>query len=272
MITLQDIYVYPIKSLGGVSVKEWKLTGRGLRDDRRWMLVDEAGTFITQRQVPEMALLKLGMNETDWEVNHSRKEMPSLIIPREIEDGEQLNVTIFSDECMAIRVGEDVDQWFQEALGITCHLVYMPEESERQIDPRYAPEGANVSFADGYPYLLLGQASIDGLNARLDQPVPTNRFRPNLVVVGTAEHEEDSWEEIRIGEAYFDVAKPCARCVLTTVDQETGVKGKEPLFTLSTYRKEGNKVLFGQNLLWKSGGSVSVGAEVAVVSVKSLVV
>ena len=178
------------------------------------MLVDENGIFITQREVPEMALLQLGPRDNGWKIRHKSRDITPLEIPFEVSRRPEIQVQIFKDTCMALRVDKEIDQWFQQALGLTCHLVYMPDDAQRQIDLKYAKPGEVVSFADGYPYLLLSQASLDGLNARLEEPVPMNRFRPNLVISGVGAHEEDKWKEIQIGEVRFGVPKPCARCVV----------------------------------------------------------
>ena len=164
--------------------------------------------------------------------------------------------------------GDEVNGWFSDVLDVECRLVTMPETTRRRIPPEFAvnPGEDHVSFADGYPFLLIGEASLAEVNARLETPVPMNRFRPNLVVSGSEAFAEDSWKKIRIGETVFHLVKPCARCVLTTVDQATGVKdGKEPLKTLASFRTFDGKVLFGQNLIAENpGGVVRVGDEVEV--------
>jgi uncharacterized protein YcbX len=144
--------------------------------------------------------------------------------------------------------------------------VHFPDDSRRAVDPDYAAPADQVGFADGFPFLLISQASLDDLNARLDQPVPMLRFRPNLVVSGCGPYAEDGWKRIRIGDIEFRVAKPCSRCIIPTIDFATGERAREPLQTLMTYRKRDNKVYFGQNLLHDAGGRLEVGTQVEVLA------
>jgi uncharacterized protein YcbX len=262
---ISEIYIYPIKSLGGIQVPSAKVEARGLRYDRRWMLVDEQGRFLTQRQHTQMALLQEGLL-----VSHKQGLLEPLFVPFAAEEaGPELEVTVWDDAVTAREVGPAINAWFTKALGMPARLVHMPEQAHRPVDPRYATRGEEVSFADGYPFLIIGQASLDDLNSRLEQPVPMNRFRPNFVFRGGKPFEEDSWSKFVIGRKPFQAVKPCARCVLTTINQSTAEKGAEPLRTLSTYRQERNKVMFGQNLLSGSTGTLHVGEKLKVLSWKS---
>jgi len=174
-----------------------------------------------------------------------------------------------SEHVLAVRVSDEADRWFSDALGKPCHLVYMPEATHRTVDPAYARPTDAVSFADGYPYLLIGQASLDDLNQRLPDPIGMERFRPNIVVEGSLPYEEDSWQQFSVGELDFSGVKPCARCVLTTIDPATGERGPEPLRTLTTYRQYKHKILFGQNVLLtdvNATGTLRVGDTVAVLN------
>jgi uncharacterized protein YcbX len=168
-------------------------------------------------------------------------------------------VAIWKDQCVAVAAGAEADAWFTALLGTPCRLVTMPSSTVRQVDLGYAEPGDPVGFADGFPFLLISQGSLDELNRRLEHPVPMDRFRPNIVVDGCEPHAEDGWSRVTIGEISFRVVKPCARCVITTTDQQTGERGREPLRTLATYRRVGNKVLFGQNLIHDGVGAVRVG-------------
>lgn len=265
-IVLSEINIYPIKSLGGISLTSALIEERGLQYDRRWMLVDEHNQFMTQRKIHKMALIKIYM-EASY-IYASMPGMADLRIPLAPQISERITVTVWDDTCQAMVVSKEADNWFSEALQIPCKLVYMPDDSIRPVDHRYAKNNEFVSFADAYPFLLIGQASLNDLNQRLAQAVPMNRFRPNLVVTTTVPFEEDQWKSIRIGETVFHLVKPCARCVLTTIDQQTGVAGKEPLKTLSSYRTAHNKVLFGQNLIWgRQGNQIMQGDKVEIVSV-----
>lgn len=253
---VQDIYFYPVKSLGGLRTAAGRVMERGFEYDRRWMLVDEKNVFISQRSDPQLSLLTTKVTQEGIVVSSKEDPERGVIIPFAIEEPIVTEVSIWDDRVKASGVGEKCDQWFSEYLGRSCRLVHLPETGQRGIDARYAVHEEQVSFADAFPYLLIGQASLDDLNRKLEVPVGMNRFRPNIVFCGAEPFEEDRWKEIQIGAVKFKVAKPCARCVITTVDQETGIKGKEPLLTLSNYRRIGNKVLFGQNLIALNEGII----------------
>ena len=260
-LIIQDLYIYPIKSLRGIRVAEAKVEERGFNLDRRWMLIDESGKFISQRTFPIMALLSVEIGEDSLTVFHVSNPEESIEILFEEEVEEKVSVTVWDDEVPAKRVSAEIDEWFSKVLGINVSLVKMPLSTERKVDPRYAVNGESVSFADGMPYLLIGQKSLMDLNNKLQEPIPMNRFRPNIVFSGGEPFIEDSLKEIRIGEVKFQIVKPCARCVMTTIDQATGTKAAEPLKTLASYRKVGNKIFFGQNVVALSEGTIKVGDE-----------
>ncbi|GAA4454996.1 MOSC domain-containing protein [Nibrella saemangeumensis] len=267
MLTINELRIYPIKSLGGISVTEAAVEGKGFRYDRRWMLVTPDGQFITQRTYHQMALIDVALTGHCLRVWHRHRPNDVLEIAFDEYTGEHLPVTVWDSHGIdSVVVSEAADRWFTAAVGVPCRLVYMPEESQRQADLTYARNGEIVSFADGFPYLLISQASLDELNRRLDVPVVMLRFRPNIVVAGGEPHQEDGWDQFRIGDLDFYAAKPCARCVLTTVDPATGQKGKEPLRTLGTYRQKNNKIYFGQNVLSQSAGVVRVGDQLEIIS------
>ncbi len=262
-LVLSAIHIYPIKSLGGITLESAVVEARGLQYDRRWMLVDARNQFMTQRKLAKMALLKVSIENESLCV--TAPLMPRFTVPYLPQTNESISVTVWDDTCQALMVSREANNWFSEALQTTCKLVYMPDHTLRPVDPRYAKNEEIVSFADAYPFLLIGEASLADLNSRLALPVPMNRFRPNLVVNTAQPFVEDEWKTICIGETQFHLVKPCARCVLTTVDQQTGIAGKEPLRTLSTYRKINNKVLFGQNVLTENWGmSINLGDTVEV--------
>ena len=260
---LNGLYVYPIKSCGGIAVEEWEVDERGLRHDRRWMLVDEAGCFVSQREFPRMALIRVRIEPGGLLVD--APDMPSLNVPFRPPDGKLRLARVWDDLVESRTVGDDADRWFSEFLQTRCKLIYLPDESVRQVDPTYGRPGDRVGLADGFPFLLISEASLADLNARLEQPLPMNRFRPNLVIGGCEPFAEDGWKVIRIGSMTFRVVKPCARCVITSVNQESAAKGKEPLRTLARFRKVGTKVLFGQNLVHDATGSLSVGDPLEVI-------
>ena len=260
-LLLQDIFIYPIKSLGGIRLLEAKVEEKGFQYDRRWMLVDQNGRFVSQREFPLLALLQVEFQADGLRVFSKKSPNNALFIPFEQIDGPEIPVVIWDDQVIGKVVSKSVGRWFTEFIGFEVDLVFMPESTQRKVDPRYAVQEESVSFADGMPYLIIGQSSLDELNARLDVPVPMNRFRPNLVFSGGAPFLEDQLRKIRIGSVDFQIVKPCARCVLTTVDQDTGLKGKEPLKTLAAYRTVNNKVMFGQNVVALGEGVVRVGEE-----------
>lgn len=268
-LSISQIWIYPIKSLAGIRLKEAQLSERGLQWDRRWMLLNEKGSFMTQRQIAPMALLEVKLRQHMLEVSHRVKKLPPLHLALEVENpAELVKAPIWDDHSDAFVVSQEANDWFSKALDQPCRLVFMPEEGRRTTTGKTSGRIQKVSFADSYPILLTGQASLDELNSRLEEPLPMNRFRPNLVFTGGKPFEEDSWRAFSAGNNRFWAEKPCARCVLTTINQETAKKGKEPLATLSKFRKWENKILFGQNLLYEAGGRIKVGDPIEVESLK----
>lgn len=258
--TLAAIYRYPVKSLRGETFQQLDADLRGLCHDRRWMVVDVQGRFLSQRQLPRMALLAARVDATG-RLHLRGPDMPSLAVTANDEGCE---VQVWHDRVAALAVDAVADRWLSEFLGRPCRLVYQPDDARRAVDPDYAQAEDEVGFADGFPFLLISQASLDGLNARLQKPLPMLRFRPNLVVAGCAAHAEDDWRRIRIGGIEFRVAKPCSRCVIPTIDIDSGERGTEPLATLNSYRRRDNKIFFGQNLIHDSVGPLSVGMPVEI--------
>ncbi len=254
---LSQIHIYPIKSLGGIALQEAQLTPFGLANDRRFMLVDEAGVFLTQRNLPNMTHFGTAISGQTLTVflKNSPAEKIDLPLQPSGADFPKIQVQVWNDKCSAQVMADDVNRWFSERFGQNLRLVFMPDDSRRATDPEYAPDH-QVSFADGYPMLLLGQASLDELNRRLAAPLPMNRFRPNLVFTGGQAHEEDDYQRFTLGAAgEFWGVKPCARCIIPTTDQDSGERSAEPLQTLATYRQFGRKILFGQNVVWLGGGT-----------------
>ncbi|RZK40043.1 MAG: MOSC domain-containing protein [Hymenobacter sp.] len=265
-ITLSGLFIYPIKSLGGISLPAAELTPLGLRHDRRWLIVDAQNRFLTQREHAEMALLAVEPAYNGFLLRHrQRPELLPLYVPFEATPERTLFITIWDDMVFAWRGTPEADAWLSEALGQACKLVYMSDMVRREVDPdkpELNPAGTLVSFADGYPYLLASEESLAELNARLAEPVPMNRFRPNLVVRGLgAADAEMQWADFQIGGHAFRSVRGCARCVVTTIDQATAQQNPatEPLRTLATYRKQGNKIMFGQNVTGPARGQLRVG-------------
>jgi uncharacterized protein YcbX len=257
MLTLSEIFIYPIKSLGGISVDSAIAEKRGLKYDRRFLLVDENNIFMTQRDFPQLALLKLSTNDAGFKVLNTI-DGSHILIPFESDSKDNVHVTIWDDRCNAVKIGQDFDVWFSNAINKKCSLVYMPDDEKRIVEKKYISEEHIVSFSDAYPFLIIGQSSLDDLNERLDKPIPMNRFRTNFVFTGGKPFEEDNWKDFKIGTAEFKAVKPCARCVITTTDQTTAQRTVEPLKTLSEYRSINNKVMFGMNLVCNKSGAISV--------------
>jgi uncharacterized protein YcbX len=270
MLQLSEIWVYPVKSLGGIQLQESKVTDRGLELDRRWLLVDDNGLFLSQREHPELALFKPEIVGEFLRITH-RTDLESIDIllhPVFSDEETKIKVTVWDDTIDAFEVSRAATDWFAKQLGVSVRLVYMPQESERKLDPDYAITGDEItSFSDAYPFLIIGQSSLNDLNGRLEVKIPMNRFRPNFVFTNGDPFEEETWREFSIGNVSFVGVKPCARCIITTIDQEKGIiSGKDPLKTLAKYRNFDNKVLFGQNVIGLGLGTVMVGDAVAVLS------
>lgn len=277
---ISEINIYPIKSLKGISLNSAVVEERGLQYDRRWMLTDREGMFFTQREFPKMATITVRVESGELRVESESHGVMS--IPFEPDMGERGRVTVWNSVCEAEIYNGQVSEWFSDVLGTNCQLVYMPDTSRRGINPRFNLGDDVVSFADGYPLMVIGEGSLADLNSHLEEPLPMNRFRPNLVVAETEAFAEDAWQKIRIGEAAFRSTKPCERCVITTVEQSAGeFAGKEPLKTLSTYRMAkdiiadryealgvgANAVLFGQNLITETpGATINVGDDIVVLN------
>ncbi|HUP13404.1 MAG TPA: MOSC N-terminal beta barrel domain-containing protein [Niastella sp.] len=259
MLTVSELYIYPIKSLGGIALNKASLIDRGFEHDRRWMLVDANNHFISQREVNAMALLKVQLAEQGLLITNIGKPGEELLVPFEPTVQETEMVEVWSSRCRAQRVSDEVDAWFSKQLGFTAKLFYMPDTTRRYVDGRYAHNKEITSFTDGYPLLLIGQASLNDLNSRLEEQLPMNRFRPNIVFTGGTPFQEDFMKHFEINGIPFLGVKPCARCVMTTINQQTAEKAKEPLKTLSTYRLKNKKVLFGQNLLHQKTGVIAIG-------------
>ncbi|MEJ5351697.1 MAG: MOSC N-terminal beta barrel domain-containing protein [Melioribacteraceae bacterium] len=273
---LSEIYIYPIKSLGGIKLEKSIVEERGLYLDRRMMLVDNTGKFMTQRTYPKMALLKTNIVDDKLAV-HNTNNKSKIFIELEfiknqklIGSFEKINVKIWDDECIAAKVSKEADEFFSDALGIKCSLVIMPPDTKRIVDPdkKYVNEEYLVSFADAYPFLIIGEESLNDLNQRLKENLPMNRFRPNFVFTGGNPYDEDRWKSFKIGEIIFYPVKPCARCVITTINQDTAEKSDEPLKTLATYRTINNKVMFGQNLVHKGTGEIQINSELEIIEWK----
>ena len=263
-LRVDGLYRYPVKSCGGTSLPSATVGPRGIVGDRQWMVVDDTGEFLTQREHHRMSLVRPHLTD-DGLLELSAPAMPPLTVTPAIRH-DRVDVSIWNDRCVAIDEGPTVTEWLSAFLDVRCRLVRFPDDATRRVDPEYAGPNDQVGFADGFSFLLASCASLDDLNHRLASPLPMNRFRPNIVVSGGEAFQEDRWKRIRIDGIAFAVVKPCARCVTTTVDQQTGEASREPLRTLATFRNvPGRGVMFGQNLIHDQSGVLHVGAEVTVI-------
>ena len=227
------------------------------------MIVDGHDEFVTQREHPRLVLIT---PQLDAGMLHlTTPEGQTLAVPTAGSSGPTRHVRVWRDRCEAVDQGNEAAQFFSDWLGESVRLVKMADDYKRQVNPDYTQTPAITGFSDGFPLLLISEASLGDLNARLDTPLPMNRFRPNLVVKGCGRFAEDGWQQLKIGSIVFDVAKPCDRCAVTTTDQTTGARGVEPRRTLATYRRAGAKVYFGQNIIHRAEGTIAVGTPVEVV-------
>ena len=262
MITVRSLHVYPVKSCRGIDVKAAEVVATGFCHDREWMVVDVAGTFLSQRSHPGLATVATAIDEASLVL--SAPGIPDLAVPLDTSVGKPVAATVWGDTCEALDAGSAAADWFSTLLRGPCRLVRQPTASVRPVDPDFAGADDRVAFADAFPFLLVNQASVDELNRRLEQPVGADRFRANIVIAGAHAHDEDRWRSIAAGDVVFDVVKPCARCIVVTTDQATGDRSPEPLRTLASYRTVAGKVLFGQNLIHRGRGTVRRGDEVEI--------
>jgi uncharacterized protein YcbX len=262
-VIVESLYIYPIKSCAGIAVDAAPVTPRGLEHDRRWMVADEHGLFLTQRTVPEMALVHLAIDAGGLTV--SRVGLPPLRLPFLYEEGARIDVEVWGDPVRAVRHDAGSD-WFTRALGFSAQLVCMPDDALRPVEPEYARAGDIVSFADGFPLLIANRASLAALAADDGTPLDMRRFRPSLVVAGAAAWAEDAWSALAVGDGGLTLRtpKPCARCSIPAVDPDTAEITKEPLRTLARLRTRDHKTWFGINAIPDGGGVVRVGDPVRV--------
>lgn len=266
VIKVTELNFYPVKSCGGTALDTAEIALRGIKHDREWLVVDAStNNFISQREIAKMCLIRPDLSQSGDELTLSAPGMDAIKVPITKTCGQR-RVTVWSKACKADDQGDPAAQWLSKFLDTDCRLVRMADEHKRQVDQRYAKRKSDqVGFADDFPILLISEESLVDLNTRLDEKLPMNRFRPNIVVEGCNAFDEDKWNTVKIGDLLFDVVKPCARCVITTVDQANANKGPEPLKTLTAYRNSRNRLLFGQNLVHHSPGTLRIGDTLAVI-------
>ncbi len=262
-LIVSELAIYPVKSFARIPLQAAAVQRFGLENDRRWMVVDAGGKFLTQRQHARMCLVQPALMGDELHLRATG--MPDLTVSRPTGP-DRRPVTVWDDRCAALDCGDVAAAWVSRFLAIDCRLVYFPEDEVRAVDPRFAQPGDRTAFSDGFPLLLIAQASLDDLNSRLAAPISMSRFRPNLVVQGCDAFAEDRWREIRIGDVRFRIVKPCSRCTIPGIDPATGERGTEPLRTLAAYRKRGDKIFFGQNVIADGQGEIRVGMAVEVLA------
>jgi hypothetical protein len=269
LATLSAIHIFPLKSGAPLSPDAACVQQRGLEHDRRWMVIDEAGKFVTGRQQSRLTLIRAQSDDSGLLLEAPGMPILKIAAPRQ---GTRVDTSVWGAAVTPLLASDDAHAWISEFLHSSHRLVHMDDACARSLkakyDGKYGQDSDQVSFADGFPLLLISQAALDLLNSKLLQPVSMLRFRPNLVVAGTTSHAEDGWKRIRVGECEFEVAKPCTRCVFTTVDFERGEReaNGEPLRTLTTYRRTPDGVTFGQNVIPRKLGTLRVGDVVEVLA------
>lgn len=259
---LKQMFIYPVKSLAGIAVEQWQVDEKGLLYDRKWMLIDGEQQFLSQRRLPKMALIKTAITDKHLILSAPNKE--NLLLDLQANGGEIIASQIWHDNCAARSVSDEADEWLSDFLQTNCRLVYQPDDVIRPVDPHYARPSDQASFSDGFPFLIVSDASLTALNQAMNLEISMARFRPNLVISGCEPYAEDTWREIRIGEIDFRLPKPCGRCSVPGVNPETAAIEKEPLATLARLRRWQNKTYFGQNALHDSQGILTVGDNMTV--------
>jgi uncharacterized protein len=265
VITISSLIYYPIKACRGFEVETAWVERMGLRHDRRMMVVTPEGGFLTQREFPRLALVTPRLRDSTLELCAPDYDSIRIGIHK---TGVPISVEVWkSKEVQAIDQGEEAAQWFSDWLGVEVRLVHLADGYLRKVSQEYAVnDDDHTGFADGYPILLTSEEGLQDLNSRLETPVPMDRFRPNLVVKGCEPFAEDRWNRIRAGDVELAVVKPCARCVVTTIDKNTLETSKEPLKTLGKYRKQALGAIFGQNVIPLNEGTLRLGMSVEVLS------
>lgn len=253
-LRISELYIYPVKSCRGIRLNISELDLFGLKNDRRWMVVDAEGVMLTQRKLSRMCLIQPELTPSGLSLVAPLMENLIVDVPGK---NTTRNVSVWDDVCEAYDAGDDAARWLSTFLETECRLVYYPEDGFRQVDETFAQQGDKTAFSDGFPLLVVSQASLDDLNQRMSKPVSINRFRPNIVIEGCAPFAEDEWKIIRVGNINLRIVKPCSRCVIPAINIETSEKEDEPTRTLASYRRRDNKIFFGQNVIADSTGEIT---------------
>ncbi len=262
-IIVSQLLVYPVKSMRGLSLPVMRLTAMGPDGDRRWMVIDSDSHFITQREEPKLCLIETSLDNGRLTLSVGTHGSISLATGVQYTP---CTVTVWADRVEAVDCGDQVADYLSNFLNRSCRLVYMPDSTLRQIDPAYAAVGESVSFADGFPILLLSEASLSDLNRRMHETVTMAHFRPNIVLSGCEPFAEDGWEMLQIGRLRFKRVKPCSRCVIPSINPQTAQKHSDVLKTLAAYRRRDGKIFFGQNVIQQGAGEIKLGDPLTVVA------
>lgn len=260
-LMVSQLVIYPVKSMRHLSLDSAVIDMGGLKNDRRWMVVDTEGRMITQRQQSKLCLIQPELLDDGLRLHANGMSDLNINIP---DDSNRQDVMVWNDSCRAHNAGVEAGQWLTAFLGVECSLVYFPDSEIRTVDQTFAQEGDRTAFSDGFPVLLISEASLDDLNRRLVSPVPMARFRPNIVISGCEPYAEDDWKHLRVGDVTLRIVKPCSRCVIPSIDIETAERTGEPTKTLSQYRRKDNKIYFGQNAILDGCGILEVGEAVEI--------
>lgn len=257
-ISITELTIYPVKSLAGIQLTSSKVDSMGLQYDRRWMIVDANGKFITQRTVPQMVLIKTALDENQLTLSVSDQEPHQ--VPLTHPNSEKMDVVVWKDSLTVSKVGNETDAWLSAVLGIPCHLVYIEDDVLRQCDLDFSQQGDRTGFADGFPILMISEESLNDLNARLDTTVDMRRFRPNIVIAGCEPFAEDELSDFTLGDIAMKGVKLCSRCPMPMVDPDVGERtSQEPIATLAKYRKWDSKIFFGMNVIHQQQGELAIG-------------
>lgn len=260
---ISQLYIYPIKSLGGIPLNTSFVEERGLRFDRRWMLVDENNCFLTQRTLPILSAFAVSITKDSLKITNNTNQS-SINVPFIPKSNIFKKVKVWDDELIAETVDESVSKWFSDQLNTKVDLVFQHDDAIRKIDAKYTVNGnEHTNLSDGYPILIISEASLAFLNTKCPENLLMERFRPNIVLKGCEPFFEDTFKAIKINLVELYGVKPCARCIVTTLDPETQKFSKEPLLTLSKFRKFDNKILFGQNTVVHQIGEISIGDKIS---------
>lgn len=258
---ISQLWQYPVKSMAGNQLDKAVLTSRGIQDDRRWMLIDEAGHFLSQRLQLELARWQASVDGDTLNLQHLDSEQSICVEQARATTGPRVRVDVWGSEFWVHELIMADLSLLSAALGFTCRLVYMAEEDERPIDPKYAKAGETVSLSDGYPYLIANEASLEALSKAVGESLDIRRFRPNIVVSDLPAFAEDKWQALQLGDQLFRIPKPCTRCVMITIDPDSLERNPEVFSELAKLHTVNNKVAFGMNACWEGSGEgyLSVG-------------